>query len=216
MDKSEQIVYIVDDDKSVVDSTSLLLRSHGYKAQSFLDPAAFLDSYKPNFSGCLLLDMNMPTMGGLEVQSELLAIGAHLPIIIITGYADVPTAVQSLKAGAFEYLQKPYDSEVLLRCVRNALQFDAENRSNQKKQQSVIERMNQLTEREREVLEYLIEGHASKTIAIDLNLSQRTIDIYRSNVMQKMQTRSLAQLVKMVTEARLNPTPGAVNQKYTH
>ncbi len=208
MNESGQTVYIVDDDRSVVNSMNLLLQSHNYKTQSFLDPAEFLDSYNLDSSGCLLLDMNMPTMDGLKVQSELFAIGSRLPIIIITAHADVPTAVQSLKAGAFEFLQKPYDSEELLKCIRTALEFDAKNALEQKKQQSIIDRINNLTEREKEVLDYLVDGHASKAIAIDLNLSQRTVDIYRSNVMHKMQTRSLAQLVKMVTEIRLKPAPG--------
>lgn len=196
-------VYVVDDDAAVVDSVSLLLQSAGYEVRGFPAAETFLDFYQPEMRGCLLLDLNLPEMDGLDLQSELIAVGGSLPVIFVTGSASVADAVQALKAGAFEFLEKPYDSDAMLQLVARAIAFDQKNWEERLYQNSVQERISNLTPREMEVLTYIVNGHASKVIALELNLSQRTVDIYRSNVMQKMQVRSLATLVQMVSGLQL-------------
>lgn len=196
--KYQPMVFIVDDDPAVVDSLSLLLRSVAHVVRSFACAEDFLDFYLPHMRGCLVLDLNLPSMDGLNLQSELTAVGASLPIIFVTGTANVTTAVQALKAGAFEFLEKPYNADTLLEFIAAALEYDRKNWEERLYQESVEERIRNLTRREMEVLTYIVNGHPSKVIAMELNLSQRTVDIYRANVMQKMRTRSLATLVQMV------------------
>lgn len=195
---NQPIVYIVDDDTAVVDSLTLLLQSAGHRTQSFASAEAFLDYYRPDMRGCLLLDLNLPAMGGLELQSELLAVGASLPLIFVTGTAHVMDAVQALKTGAFEFLEKPYNADAMLRLVARAIDFDRRNWEEIQHQKTVDERISSLTPREIEVLTHVVNGQPSKVIAQELNLSQRTVDIYRANVMRKMQTRSLATLAQMM------------------
>lgn len=202
----EPHVYVVDDDSAVIESLALLLQSAGHRLLSFTNAEAFLNFYQSDMRGCLLLDINLPEMNGLDVQSELVAVGSSLPVIFVTGSARVADAVQALKAGAFEFLEKPYNSNLLLELVDNALAFDRKNWEERQYQKSVEDRIHNLTPREMEVLTYIVNGHPSKVIALELNLSQRTVDIYRANVMQKMQTRSLATLVQMVSNLQLPPS----------
>lgn len=199
MDTTQQI-HIIDDDEAVRDSLRLFLEAAGLPAATYPDAANFLGSYDPTFAGCLVLDIMMPSMDGLHLQEELMAVGATLPIIFITGHADVPTAVQALKAGAYDFLQKPFDNIQLLGLINKALEDDRNNRAAQRQQLEIRERLETLTPREREVLDYILNGKATKVIAYELELSQRTVEIYRANVMQKMQSRSVAQLVRMVSE----------------
>lgn len=196
-------VYIVDDDTAVVDSLALLLQSAGHLTQTFASAEAFLDCYRPDMRGCLLLDLNLPIMDGLELQSELQAVGASLPVIFVTGTARVADAVRALKSDAFEFLEKPYDGASMLRLVARAMEFDRINWEESQHRKSVEERIRKLTPREKEVLTYITNGHPSKVIAQELNLSPRTVDIHRANVMQKMQTRSLATLVQMVGDLQI-------------
>lgn len=200
MKSGDQLVYVVDDDAGVLDSLKLLLESCGIETQVFQDAESFLHSFSPEIGGCLLLDLKMPGKSGLELQAELSAVEAILPIIFLTATDDVPSAVKALKAGAFDFLQKPFGTDELLATVRKALKADSKRREEFQRQQSVKKRLDKLTRREAEVLSYIIEGHPNKVIAIELSLSQRTIEIYRSNVMHKMQAQSLAQLVKLVAE----------------
>ena len=197
---TNQVIHIVDDDESVRDSLGIFLDTAGLVAQGYANAEAFLDAFEPTMSGCLILDIQMPDMSGLHLQEELVAVGATLPIIFVTGHADVPTAVQALKAGAFDFLQKPFDNVRLLGLINKALTTDSNNRAALKQQTEINQRLQSLTPREKEVLDFIINGKATKVIAIELELSQRTVEIYRANVMQKMQSRSIAELVRMVSD----------------
>lgn len=198
----EQTVYIIDDDEAVLDSLSAWLLAAGLNARTWPNPNDFLDDYRHDWCGCLVLDMRMPALSGLDLQEALVAIGSTLPIIFITGHGDVSTAVQAMKAGAFEFVEKPFAHDVLLGHIRRAFDIDAEKREALGQQRQIRERLETLTPRETEVLDYVINGKATKVIALELSLSQRTVEIYRANVMQKMQSKSVAQLVRMLSEFR--------------
>src|SRR5690606_26554235 len=152
---------------------------------------------------CLLLDIRMPAKSGLGLQQDLTAVGSSLPIIFITGHADVDSAVRALKAGAFDFIEKPFDNTRLLELVREACALGAHRREAERRREQVLDRLRSLTPRETEVLDGIVNGKATKVIALDLGLSQRTVDIYRANIMHKMQARSVVQLVKTVSEGNV-------------
>jgi FixJ family two-component response regulator len=190
-------IYIVDDDDSMRQAVALLLRTVGYNPIVFAKPADFLAKFDPNVHGVLVLDIRMPEMSGLEVQQQLNRAGAILPVIFITGHGDIPMAVQAMKDGAFDFLTKPFRDQDLLDRINGALKQDAENRAAIEQHADLRGRAESLTPREREVLELIVEGKANKVVAIDLGLSERTVEIHRANVMEKMGARSVAHLVKM-------------------
>ena len=190
-------IYIVDDDDSMRQAIALLLRTVGYTPVVFARPSEFLAKHDANVHGCLVLDIRMPEMSGLEVQQQLNRSGAILPVIFITGHGDIPMAVQAMKDGAFDFLTKPFRDQDLLDRINNALKQDAENRAAIEKHADLRRRVESLTPREREVLHLVVEGKANKVVAIDLGLSERTVEIHRANVMEKMGARSVAHLVKM-------------------
>jgi len=190
-------IYVVDDDDSMRQAIALLLRTVGYTPIVFSRPNDFLAKYDPNIHGCVVLDIRMPEMSGLEIQQQLNRSGAILPVIFITGHGDIPMAVQAMKDGAFDFLTKPFRDQDLLDRINTALKQDAENRAAIEKHADLRRRMESLTPREREVLELVVEGKANKVVAIDLGLSERTVEIHRANVMEKMGARSVAHLVKM-------------------
>lgn len=190
-------IYVVDDDDSMRQAIALLLRTVGYTPIAFARPSDFLAKYDPNLHSCLVLDIRMPQMSGLEVQQQLNQSGAILPVIFITGHGDIPMAVQAMKDGAFDFLTKPFRDQDLLDRINSALKQDAENRAAIEKHADLRRRAESLTPREREVLELIVEGKANKVVAIDLGLSERTVEIHRANVMEKMGARSVAHLVKM-------------------
>lgn len=198
----EQMVYVIDDDEAVLDSLSTYLRATGLKTRTWSHPQTFLDDYRHDWCGCLILDIRMPAISGLGLQEELVAIGSTLPIIFMTGHGDVTTAVQAMKAGAFEFIEKPFAHATLLDHVGRAFELEAQKREAMGRQQQIRERLETLTPRETEVLDYVLNGRATKVIAIELSLSQRTVEIYRANIMQKMQSKSVAQLVRMLSEFR--------------
>jgi FixJ family two-component response regulator len=198
----EPTVYIIDDDEAVLDALSTWLRATGLRTRTWSDPKIFLDDYRHDWCGCLILDIHMPALSGLGLQEELVAIGSTLPIIFMTGQGNVSTAVQAMKAGAFEFIEKPFVHDVLHTHIQRAFELDSQKREAIGEQQQIRDRLERLTPREREVLDYVINGKATKVIAIELSLSQRTVEIYRANIMQKMQSRSVAQLVKMLSEFR--------------
>jgi two-component system, LuxR family, response regulator FixJ len=199
---SEPAVYIIDDDEAVLDALSTWLGATGFSTRTWANPQSFLDAYEHAWSGCVILDMQMPALSGLVLQEELVAIGSTLPIIFVTGHGSISAAVQAMKAGAFEFIEKPFDHAALLAHIRRAFELDAHKREASGQQRQIRERLASLTPRESQVLDLVVAGKATKVIALELNLSQRTVEIYRANVMQKMQSRSVAQLVKTVSDFR--------------
>ena len=186
-----------------------LVTAAGRGAESFASARDFLSGFDPSLPGCLICDVSMPGMSGLELQQELNARGAPLAVIFITAKGDVPTAVSAMHHGAFEYLLKPFSDHVLIDCVRTALLRDRETRRSISETAEIRERRGRLTEREREVLAHLIEGASNKTMAFELGIAQRTIELHRSNVMNKMGARSIAQLVRMVMNLERAEAPQA-------
>ncbi|HKQ14343.1 MAG TPA: response regulator transcription factor [Steroidobacteraceae bacterium] len=195
--KRKPVVYIVDDDDGMRRALTVLMTTVGYQPAAFARPAEFLEKYDPNRAGCLVLDVRMPEMSGLEVQQQLNRNGALIPVVLITGHGDVPMAVQAMKDGAFDFLQKPFRDQDLLDRINAALKQDAQNRESVDRLADLRQRAESLTPREREVMALVVDGKANKVIAIDLGLSERTVEIHRANVMEKMAARSVAHLVKM-------------------
>ena len=193
-------VFIVDDDAAVRTAMHLLLRSVGLFVETFASADDFLAQYDRNRPGCLVLDIRMPGLSGLELQERLLALGSSIPIIFITGHADVPMVVEAMQKGAFDFIEKPVRDQDLLGRISEALSVDRRNRSRQETLSEIDERLSRLTKREREVMELVVAGKANKVIAWELGTSQRTVEIHRARVMDKMQARSLAELVRMRLE----------------
>jgi two-component system response regulator FixJ len=195
--KRKPVVYIVDDDDGMRRALGILMTTVGYQPAAFAGPKEFLAKYDPSQPGCLVLDVRMPEMSGLEVQQHLNRNGSMLPIILVSGHGDIPMAVQAMKDGAFDFLQKPFRDQDLLDRINGALKLDAENRASVDRLADLTQRSDSLTPREREVMTLVVDGKANKVIAIDLGLSERTVEIHRANVMEKMGARSVAHLVKM-------------------
>ena len=191
------IVFIVDDDAAVRNSLRLLVKSIGQTAEVFSGAQEFLATYEPQQPGCLVLDVRMPGMSGLELQQHLNLRGAVIPVIFITGHGDIPMAVEAMQHGAFDFLQKPFRDQDLIDRIQRALQKDRENRTALGERTRILERLESLTPREREVLSLVTGGKANKVMAADLGLSQRTVEIHRSRVMEKMGARHLSELVRM-------------------
>lgn len=195
--KRKPTVYIVDDDDGMRRALGVLMTTVGYQPAAFASPREFIAKYDPSLPGCLVLDVRMPEMSGLEVQQHLNRSGSMLPVILVSGHGDIPMAVQAMKDGAFDFLQKPFRDQDLLDRINGALKLDAENRASVDRLADLTQRAGSLTPREREVMALVVDGKANKVIAIDLSLSERTVEIHRANVMEKMGARSVAHLVKM-------------------
>lgn len=198
---AESTVYIVDDDEAVRESLQALVETEGYAVQAFDSARGFLDGFTPPTVGCLVVDVRMPDMGGLELQAELVARDTGLPVIVVTGHGDVPLAVQAMKAGAVDFIEKPYNDQQLLDTIARALDMARNRQSQTSFAQEARERVASLTPREAQVLAHLVAGRANKVIAYELGISPRTIEIHRAHVMEKMQARSLSDLVRMALEA---------------
>ncbi|PWQ93849.1 response regulator transcription factor [Leucothrix arctica] len=194
-------VFIVDDDQAVRDSLTDLMDSVGLTTTSYATADDFLADYSKERMGCLVSDIRMPGMSGLELQQELNRREAMLPIILITGHGDVPMAVQAMRDGALDFIQKPFRDQALLDLVNQALQSCDKQQNLQQQTESVKSHIHDLTRRENQVMEMIVEGKANKVIAIDLGLSQRTIEVHRANVMHKLEARSVADLVRIVTQS---------------
>jgi FixJ family two-component response regulator len=192
-----KLVYIVDDDPAVRDSLGLLMKSVGLASREFGSAADFLDNYDPVVPSCLVADIRMPGLSGLELQQVLLDRHAEIEIIFITGHGDVPMAVKAMKAGALDFIQKPFRDQELLDRINSALQSDEKRRESLEETSAIQTRLDTLTPREKEVLDKVVEGCANKVIAMDLGVSQRTVELHRARVMHKMGVRSLAQLVRI-------------------
>lgn len=195
------LVHIVDDDDLVRDSLLELLDSVGLKAIGFQSADEFLSQLKPDIAGCLVLDIRMPGMSGLELQKKLLEADITLPVIFITGHADVAMAVEAVKQGAVEFIQKPFRDQELLDCINSAMESARLSYDGNIEKKQIRARLDSLTEREREVLELLSEGHPNKVIASNLEISQRTVENHRANLLEKMEARSTAGLIKLLVQA---------------
>ncbi|WP_079436805.1 response regulator transcription factor [Zoogloea sp. LCSB751] len=200
----EQIIYLVDDDEALRDSLVWLLESQGFKVEGFASAEDFLKAWRPEFNGCLLLDVRMPGMSGLELHERLRAQYCTLPIIFITGHGDVPMAVAALKKGAVDFIEKPFNDAELLRLVTQCLTKEQESRARRRQDAEVARRLDQLTQREREVLELIIAGKLNKQIADVLGISIKTVEVHRARVMEKMAAQSLAELVQNVMAIEVN------------
>jgi FixJ family two-component response regulator len=205
-------VFVVDDDAAARSSLRLLLKSLGLHAVAYDSAAAFLADYDAEQPGCLLLDVRMPGMSGPELQQELNARGAILPITFITGHGDVAMAVEAMRHGAFDFLQKPFRDQELLDRVQRALKRDADNRAELGRMRELRQRLESLTPREREVLGLLSQGNANKVMAHKLGISQRTVEIHRARIMEKMHAASLAHLVRMAAAVASEEAPRAAQR----
>lgn len=202
MTNEPQVVWVVDDDEAVRDSLRMLLRSVGLPVVSFASAREFLDAWNPESCGCLVLDIRMPEMSGLELQEELHKRGSTTPIVFITGHGDIPMAVQAIQRGAAHFLQKPFRDQELLDAVSGALERGAEAQDAAREVDALRRRAATLTPREREIMARVVDGQANKVIAIELGLSQRTVEIHRARVMEKMAAASLADLVRYAVKLR--------------
>ena len=196
---TDGIAYVIDDDESARHSLEFLLDVAGVRGRSFASADAFLNAAPPLAGACVVTDVRMPGMNGIELAEELKRRGGQVPVIVITGHADVPLAIQAMKAGVADFIEKPFDDEVMLAAIRNALARHAGDEGAAAERQVVLDRIATLSPREREVMDGLVAGKANKAIAFDLDISARTVEVYRANLMMKMQAKTLSELVRMVT-----------------
>lgn len=206
MSNQNPTVFVVDDDLSLRKALSRLLKSEGYDVETFSSAQEFLHA-DPRCEGpaCLLLDVKMPGLNGLDLQQELHKREYAIPIVFITGHGDIPMGVKAMKKGAIEFLTKPFDDEVLLGAVEEALKKDMANRSAMNERQSILQRVKLLTPREYEILTYVITGMLNKQIAYDLDISEKTVKVHRGRVMEKLGIDSVAELVRLTEKAGIEP-----------
>lgn len=196
MMKVEQIVYVVDDDEGIREGLSLLLETTGQLVQSYSNARDFLDDYDNTMRGCLILDIRMPRMTGLDLQKKLNDCGASLPIIFITGHGDIPMAVEAMRQGALDFIRKPFREQDLLDRINQALLIDVD-RSKQEHDRSItLRKLAMLSEREQQIFERVAKGEMNKVIANELGISERTVEVHRSQVMKKLEVKTLAELVR--------------------
>jgi FixJ family two-component response regulator len=198
MSNDQPLVYLVDDDEAVRDALGMLFKSVGLPHQAFASALEFLEHHDPNRHSCLVADIRMPGLSGLELQERLNEQRAQLPIIFITGHADVPMAVTAMKSGAADFVQKPFRDQDLLDRIHQALERDREQRKGRAEADEIRARIALLTPRENEVMQRVVRGQANKVIAMDLGVSQRTVELHRARVMRKLKMRSVAELVHAV------------------
>jgi two-component system, LuxR family, response regulator FixJ len=192
------LVYLVDDDEAIRDSLGLLLRSVGLACEVYASALDFLAAYDPSRHSCVIADIRMPGLSGLELQQRLNEQRAEVPVIFITGHGDVPMAVNAMKSGASDFIQKPFRDQDLIDRIHKALAKDSERRASRAQEDVIRERLSALTPRETEVMRRVVRGQANKVIALDLGVSQRTVELHRARVMRKLKMRSLAELVSTV------------------
>ncbi len=199
----EQTVFIVDDDEGVREGLNLLLDTVGQSCELYSSAQDFLDSYEEGRGGCLVLDIRMPRMSGLDLQERLIEMGSQLPIIFITGHGDIPMAVDAMRRGALDFIRKPFREHDLLERINEALDFSRSSRERALDRQALIDKLASLSKRETEVFERVADGEMNKVIAIDLGISERTVEVHRSQVMHKLGVKTLAQLVRVKIEAEV-------------
>lgn len=203
MTTNEPVVHIIDDDASVRESLAFLLDCSEIPAQTYASAEEFLSAVSAVARGCIITDVRMPEMNGLDLVERLKSLGVTAPVIVITGHADVPMAIEALRSGVADFIEKPFSDEAILTAVRAALARQQARGAIESERGAIETRLASLSGREREVMEGLIEGKANKVIAFDLDISARTVEVYRANVMTKMNARTLSELVRMVMIARL-------------
>lgn len=201
----DDLVHVIDDDDAVRESLEFLLNAAEIKVRTYESARAFLDRLEAGVSGCVITDVRMPEMSGIELLQRIQEMRLALPVIVITGHGDVPLAVEAMKFGAVDFLEKPFDDKVLLAAVRAALRRKGADDGREAERRELTERITALSRRERQVLDGLVAGHPNKIIAFDLGISPRTVEIYRANLMTKMQAASLSDLVRMALIAGLLP-----------
>ena len=203
MMNNKPTVFVVDDDQAIRSSLKWLIESVAMQVKTFESANAFIENYYPGRSGCLLLDVRMPGMSGLELQEYLTEQRITIPVIIITGHGDVPMAIRAMKAGAVDFIEKPFNDELLLESIRHALMLDEQQRDSQSQKAEIATRLARLTPREHEVMAMVTGGKANKEIASALGVSAKTVEAHRARVMEKMQAHSLADLVRMAMLANI-------------
>lgn len=199
-------VHVVDDDEAIRDSLAVLLEAAGFTVAAYPSADAFLVT-APQGPGCVVIDVRMPGMGGLELQDELTRRGRRIPVIVMTGHAEVPLAVKAMKAGAVDFVEKPFEDGAMLAAIRRAFNLGIETARAEAQGNEIGSRLAQLTPREREVLDALVAGKPNKIIAHELSISPRTVEIHRARVMDKMAARTLSDLVRMALSVGLGPKP---------
>ncbi len=205
----DQAVFVVDDDAAVRDSMRWLMDSVGLRVEAFDSSEAFLRAITPESSGCVVLDLRMPGLGGLDVHAQLRERGINLPVIVVSGHGDVPIAVRALKSGVADFVEKPFKDQELLDCVQQALRRDAEQSLQRLRREELMTRYRTLTPRELDVLRLVVDGQANKAIGSSLGISQKTVETHRARVMEKMAARSVSELVRMtlIIESQGKPLP---------
>lgn len=198
---AEPIIYIIDDDDAVRESLAFLLKTAGIATQSFDSGKAFLDELPNLISGCVITDVRMPGITGIDLLRKVKQVKPEIPVIVITGHGDIALAVEAMKIGAIDFIEKPFDDDHLLNAVRAALDREAEMAKRNAELAEIKQKLDALSNRERQVLDGLVAGHPNKTIAFDLGISPRTVEIYRANLMTKMSANSLSDLVRMAMMA---------------
>ncbi|HNP63231.1 MAG TPA: response regulator transcription factor [Woeseiaceae bacterium] len=196
MDK-EQTVFVVDDDEGIRDGLGMLLATVGQPYETYGSAAEYLDAYDPDRRGCLVLDIRMPRISGLELQEILNERGSELPIIFITGHGDIPMAVEAMRHGALDFIRKPFREQDLLDRINEALDVELVRRKRSIERNDLIDKINSLTDRERAVFESVADGDMNKVIAFDLGISERTVEVHRANAMKKLGVRTLAELIRI-------------------
>ena len=208
MPENEGTVFVVDDEESVRESIALFMASAGLNCQAFSNAGDFLAAYRPGTPGCLILDVRMPGMTGPELHRRLTALGVPIPVIFLTAFGDVPTAVDALKAGAMDFLQKPICPDELLARILDALERDTHHRQRHAGTEEARHRLGLLTRRETEVLRLVVRGLTNRVVAEQMGLSRRTVETHRANIMRKTGSHSLPELVRIADEGGLNGTGG--------
>ena len=193
-------VYIIDDDPDVLESLEWLIESHGYHVKVYESASLFLDHYKHEMSGCILLDIRMPEIDGLELQRLLSERGCNLPTIFVTGHAEVPIAIAAIRCGGYEFLEKPINNEVLMARIDEAMTLNEQSRQSPNEQQEIMNRIARLTAQEKRIMQRVTQGISNRQMAQELGLSPKTVEVYRTRVMQKMNASSLPMLVRLLVE----------------
>lgn len=197
MSTTEPTVFVVDDDEAIREALSWLLENLDFKVECYDSAQAFLDQFSVEHAGCLLLDIRLPKISGLELLKKLIAQNCTMPVIMLSGHGDIAMAVRAMKDGAFDFIEKPFNNQILIERVQQAIERDARIRLESRERQEISERLSNLTAREREVMEKLIEGKPNKSVARELDISYKTVEIHRGRIMEKMQADGIVELVRM-------------------